>query len=73
MPDDYDFLVQYDPPKLRTNADRIRAMSDEELEVFLSNITTDALLYGAGMREKPETVIGHKISWIKWLKEEVKE
>lgn len=31
LPDDYDFLVQYEPPQPITNADRIRAMSDEEL------------------------------------------
>jgi hypothetical protein len=31
MPDDYDFLVQYEPPHQQTNADRIRAMTDEEL------------------------------------------
>ena len=31
MPDDYDFLVQYEPPQPITNADRIRAMTDEEL------------------------------------------
>ena len=31
LPDDYDFLVQYEPPQQQTNADRIRAMTDEEL------------------------------------------
>lgn len=31
MPDDYDFLVQYEPPKPKSNADAIRAMTDEEL------------------------------------------
>lgn len=35
LPDDYDFLVQYEPQKPQTNADRIRSMSDEELEDFL--------------------------------------
>ena len=35
MPDEYDFLVQYEPPNPITNADRIRAMSDEELAEFL--------------------------------------
>ena len=35
LPDDYDFLIQYEPPQPQTNADRIRAMSDEELaELF---------------------------------------
>jgi len=32
LPDDYDFLVQYEPPQPQTNADRIRAMTDEEFE-----------------------------------------
>jgi hypothetical protein len=31
LPDDYDFLVQYEPPKPKSNADRIRSMTDEEL------------------------------------------
>ena len=38
MPDDYDFLVQYEPPKLQTNADRIRAMSDEKLATWLGDM-----------------------------------
>ena len=35
MPDDYDFLVQYEPPQPQTNGDRIRAMTDEELAEFI--------------------------------------
>lgn len=31
LPDDYDFLVQHEPPQPQTNADRIRSMTDEEL------------------------------------------
>lgn len=31
MPDDWDFFVQQRPPQAKTNADRIRGMSDEEL------------------------------------------
>ena len=38
LPDDYDFLVQYEPPQPQTNADRIRAMSDEELAEWLADI-----------------------------------
>ena len=38
MPDDYDFLVQYDPPHPQTNADKIRAMTDEELAEFLDDV-----------------------------------
>ncbi len=36
LPDDYDFLVQYEPPQPKTNADRIRSMTDEELAEFIS-------------------------------------
>jgi len=39
LPDDYDFLVQYDPPQIITNADRIRSMTDEELAEFLRPLT----------------------------------
>ena len=35
LPDDYDFLVQYEPPRLKSNADRIRSMTDEELAEWL--------------------------------------
>ena len=35
MPDNYDFLVQYEPPQPQTNADRIRSMTDEELAKWL--------------------------------------
>ena len=31
MPDDWDFFIQQTPPMILTNADRIRAMTDEEL------------------------------------------
>ena len=36
LPDDYDFLVQYDPPQIITNADRIRSMTDEQLADILA-------------------------------------
>lgn len=36
MPDDCDFLVQYEPPQPKTNAGRIRAMTDEELANFIA-------------------------------------
>lgn len=37
MPDDYDFLVQYEPPQPQTNGDRLRAMTDEELARFITD------------------------------------
>ena len=48
LPDDWDFIVQYREPKLATNADRIRAMSDEELAEFIGGIyTLDRDVWGA--------------------------
>ena len=35
LPDDYEFLVQYEPPQPQTNADRIRSMTDEDLATWL--------------------------------------
>ncbi len=35
LPDDYEFLVQCEPPQPITNADRIRSMTDEELAEWL--------------------------------------
>ena len=46
----------------RTNADRIRAMSDEELAKKISGIESFALTCGGGW--PPE-------KWLDWLKEEV--
>lgn len=39
LPDDYDFLVQYEPPKPKTNRDKLRAMSDYELAVYIARRT----------------------------------
>ena len=59
MPDDYDFLVQYEPPQPKTNADRIRSMSDEEIAEWASAITLDEF--------------GDKKDWLNWLKQEAKD
>lgn len=61
MPDDYDFLVQYEPPQPRTNADCIRAMTDEELAKKISGLESFALTCGGGW--PPE-------KWLDWLKQE---
>lgn len=58
LPDDYDFLVQREPPQPITNADRIRSMSDEELARFISSQIIDRN-------------IGVPIeAWLDWLKKE---
>lgn len=35
LPDDWDFIVQRREPKIATNADRIRSMSDEQLALAI--------------------------------------
>jgi len=76
LPDDYDFLVQYEPPQPQTNADRIRSMTDEELAEFLRPLTECVRCYAwdkedcYDMRpcytgEKP-----CKEMWLDWLKQE---
>lgn len=56
------------PPK--TNADRIRAMSDDELAKFLSEYT-DCIcgVYTQECGTSEDTCIAR---WLEWLKEEVK-
>jgi hypothetical protein len=51
-------------PKPVTNADRIRAMSDEELAKKMSGLESFALTCGGGW--PPE-------KWLEWLKQEVQE
>ena len=60
MPDDYDFLVQYEPPKPKSNADRIRAMTDEELAKYLDGVCHD--LWQMFVKDP-------KKMWLDWLRE----
>ncbi len=55
-----DYCPQATPPK--TNADRIRAMTDEELSKKISGIESFALTCGGGW--PPE-------KWLDWLRQEV--
>ena len=50
--------------KKQTNADRIRAMSDEELAEWLTKITDDA---------QRDAITKCDYQWGEWLKSEVKE
>lgn len=52
-----------------TNADYIRSMSDEELAMWINDITTNALSILALGSDKQTKSIFH---WLDWLKEEVK-
>ena len=62
LPDDYDFLVQYEPPQPKTNADRIRSMTDEELAEYLDGVCHD--LWQMFVKDP-------KKMWLDWLKQEV--
>ena len=63
MPDEYDFILQYEPPNPITNADRIRSMTDEELARFLDN---HGSLWGAD-------IVSTADDWLDWLKQEAKD
>ena len=68
MPDDYDFLVQYEPPHPKTNADRIRSMTDEELaERLVDHIDCDLCPV---QKEFSVFINGCKRTLLDWLKEE---
>lgn len=56
--------VGYTSAKPKTNADRIRSMTDEELANKMSGLESFALTCGGGW--PPE-------KWLDWLKEEVKD
>ena len=57
-----------------TNADRIRAMSDEELATFLGFVIQDGYCYGAGMRKELKFIpVSEHNEMVEWLKKEVEE
>ena len=57
-------------PKPMTNADRIRAMNDEELAVFLVNYLGDVEYCHAGLCKDGETC---RICCLRWLQQTVGE
>jgi len=58
------------PPK--TNADRIRAMTDEELATFLGFTLQDGYCYGAGLRKELKFIpVSEHNEMVEWLKKEV--
>lgn len=65
LPDDYDFLVQREPPQPITNADRIRSMTDEKLAELL--VSTDG-----DFPPNCEDVPVRKLEayWLDWLRQE---
>ena len=59
----------YDPPK--TNADRIRAMSDEELAEFMCHNVSNGTVNCAFCAAEEFCRFGHN-GWLEWLQQEVK-
>ena len=54
-----------------TNSDRIRAMTDEELDKFLGEVQWDVANYCGGVTQKQEyPVPEQRGAWLEWLKEE---
>lgn len=54
-----------------SNGDRIRAMSDEELDKFLGEVQWDVANYCGGLTEKQVYPVPDKRGdWLEWLKQE---
>lgn len=57
-----------------SNADRIRAMTDEELAAFLGFVIQDGYCYGAGLRNELKVIpVSEHREMIEWLKSEAKD
>ena len=60
--------------KCATNADRIRSMTDEELDKFLGNVQWDVANYCGGVTQKQEyPVPEQRGAWLDWLRQEVED
>ncbi len=76
MPDDWDFFLQERPPQPQTNADKIRAMTDEELAEFITPVKcVDCRLLDCGVEEemfngKRRTCQERVLDWLKQSAEE---
>jgi len=54
-----------------SNADRIRAMTDEELDKFLGEVQWDVANYCGGITQKQEYPVPEQVgAWLEWLKKE---
>ena len=60
---DPDLMRDCEYYKVKTNADRIREMTDEELARFMSKVETNGRVFG----------LKGIASWLKWLKQEADE
>lgn len=64
-------VVNAKPPK-RTNADRIRAMTDEELAEFMCHNVSNGTVNCAFCTAAEFCRMGHN-GWLDWLKQEVED
>lgn len=65
LPDDYDFLVQYEPPQPKTNGDNFRSMTDEELARTLFDVS-----WAAWRNSSNGEGIWTEQDWLDWLRQE---
>lgn len=64
-----DIICSQFKPTTQTNADRIRAMTDEEMDGFLNEVQGDAYFVGFhASAESRFTPYGKR--WLEWLKQE---
>lgn len=59
--------------KPKTNADRIRSFSDEELAEFIEQISTDSMETISFGTKEYEEIWEHKETALQWLQSEVEE
>ena len=57
----------------RTNADRIRSFSDEELAEFIEQVSTDSMETISFGTKEYEEIWEHKETALQWLQSEVEE
>jgi len=66
LPDNMDFIVQYRVPQPKTNADKLRSMTDEELAGFLTTDDMCGLICGDPLACEGQC----KQKMLDWLKKE---
>ena len=59
--------------KPRTNADRIRSFSDDELAEFIEQVSTDSMETISFGTKEYEEIWEHKETALQWLQSEVEE
>lgn len=68
LPDNMEFIVQYRVPQPKTNGDRIRSMSDEELAKFIAPLASCPGCYARRVNIE-DCGYDCKKAWLDWLKE----